>query len=569
MITKETCSCLFLAQMALSAVADEVPSDIVVSNSTVSAPSTIEFRALGERVDLVQVSLRQLNKEVEARSAFTGQRIDVLASTVRSVEGCVQDLATLQPRLAALEAKTSKDEQEIASLLGVLRTNQARLAQCITFSRSQAERLELLRASQIAHERQCLSAIRNIPRFDPSWLWMSCALNVLLTVLVAYRFHAHKAHPEWGERHFPDGMQQRLASRPPAHSANRQKPVPNDVGASMHTSMQSRINPSPPGANCGPPVKPDHRRLNHSAVSAIRVVEPIDLLNRISRVTRRRRHSSPLSPTGDKPWTVSISTHRGNVRTENQDYGVCFEFAGYQVAMVADGMGGLRYGRQAAYLAVRSACLAIVKELLEGSAPQLSKRKPATLAESAMKGAVDRLSKEGERLGVGVIDDGLRTTLIVVVASPGEFGFAYSGDGGGIIIRADGSSEVFLKPQKDENGYANELSGSLGPVVHGKPESGHLPRRKGDLLVIGSDGVFDRVSETFSDDILRAATQFQGNLQSMIDRMLAELAEQRDDGGYVCDDNMTLAVLGDGSWPVAANVTPLARPVTSSAVAFS
>jgi hypothetical protein len=68
-------------------------------------------------------------------------------------------------------------------------------------------------------------------------------------------------------------------------------------------------------------------------------------------------------------------------------------------------------------------------------------------------------------------------------------------------------------------------------------------------LFLGSDGVFDRVNESFPREVLRGAIRQNGDLQAVCEQVVRELAEYRDEDGYVFDDNVTLGLMGEGRSP--------------------
>jgi hypothetical protein len=90
----------------------------------------------------------------------------------------------------------------------------------------------------------------------------------------------------------------------------------------------------------------------------------------------------------------------------------------------------------------------------------------------------------------------------------------------------------------------NVLAGSLGPALQGEPGKGALLRLPGDLLICGTDGVMDRLGDDYPIRLHHAAMQAQGDLQSVTDRLVEQMGSARDEYGYICDDNLTIALLG-------------------------
>jgi len=266
----------------------------------------------------------------------------------------------------------------------------------------------------------------------------------------------------------------------------------------------------------------------------------IEAAAKLKRFRVRLRH-----PEG--PWTMGLATAKGNVRPENQDYALRFQMDDYDVLIVADGCGGVPFSKRAAYLAAVSAAASVVRTY--GTAPLLFSPYVQDVAAQAIKDAAHRLAVEGDKLNVTDLRGGLRTTLIVLVGNRRKVGYAYIGDGGGCVVRTNGVVERFLSPQKADELAMNVLAASLGPTMEGEFVAGTIGRMPGDLVLVGTDGVFDRVGPEFPKDVLRGCIQFKGDLQATADHVLDELASFKDGAGYVCDDNMTLGLLGDGTSP--------------------
>lgn len=263
-------------------------------------------------------------------------------------------------------------------------------------------------------------------------------------------------------------------------------------------------------------------------------------------------HGSPLvsnTPVIPKwSWSLGYSTQTGNVRKENQDYVTCFRVENCDVLICADGLGGLPKGQQASYLAVFEAAKSIVQQL--GSKHSW---RPVPL-EKALKRALSQahhiLSAHGDKLRITDINGGLRTTIIVVLARDTEVHYGYIGDGALDILRTSGRLESLMTPQKHGQ-LLNVLSASLGPQRQGDAVVGNVDRAPGDLLIISTDGIADRVNApAFARDIMRAAIRNNGDLHAVAQQVVNELANSKDDHGYICDDNLTLALLGTGQAPL-------------------
>jgi hypothetical protein len=152
--------------------------------------------------------------------------------------------------------------------------------------------------------------------------------------------------------------------------------------------------------------------------------------------------------------------------------------------------------------------------------------------------------------------------MIVAIAAPDRYHFAYIGDGGLFAVRANGAFEALMTPHKAAGGALNELAASLGPFAHGTPVVGAVAREPGDLLIAATDGVADRAAPRLYTDLLaRHAQRQNGDLTRAAAQVLTILANHREAGLYRFDDNMTLAMIGDGQQlPAKADPAWAAEP---------
>ena len=253
------------------------------------------------------------------------------------------------------------------------------------------------------------------------------------------------------------------------------------------------------------------------------------------------------------PWQLGVASVKGNVRSQNEDMGVAFSIGDCDVLIVADGCGGIPHGREAAYLAAPSAGIRLIQML--GTPPPEGFLDVEDAIRSAIWSAHHQLALQADDFGIacGDINGGLRTTLIIAVGRRDKLHYGYVGDGGGWLARSNGKVERFLTPQKSA-AVLNVLEASLGPLMAGNPVIGTLEREPGDLALIGSDGVFDRIPdreiEVFGKDVLRACIHCDGELQKVAVQVCEQYAELQDAAGYICDDNLTLGLLGTRTKPV-------------------
>ena len=242
-------------------------------------------------------------------------------------------------------------------------------------------------------------------------------------------------------------------------------------------------------------------------------------------------------------WNLGCSCIKGNVRPYNQDYGLGFEIAKHQILIIADGCGGVPHGDIASFWAAKYAAQSIIKTY--ASNMQIFSLDPSLVAKVAMRDAYLKLSRKAWEYRIKSSAQGLCTTLIILIGAAEKYGYAYIGDGGGMILRPP-QSISFLKPQKMAPNTPNILAGCLGPIMEGQPVFGSLPRQPEELAIIATDGVFDYVEESFFDQVLNGCHKYQGDLQYVTEQVLATLARRQDErGAYCCDDNMTLGLMGN------------------------
>jgi serine/threonine protein phosphatase PrpC len=243
-------------------------------------------------------------------------------------------------------------------------------------------------------------------------------------------------------------------------------------------------------------------------------------------------------------WRLGVHSIAGNVRSENQDCGVAFELDGYQILLIADGCGGVPYGADASRTAVEECAKSICWQLIGNSSS------PGKAIESGIRAASNALLQKGRRLELETLEAGLRTTLIVAVGTNSDFHWGYIGDGALKVLEPSGHIHECMVPHRSDALVTNVLAASLGPTIHGNADFGSMPRKAGDVLLAGTDGVFDRVDDGFARNLMRMAIYQAGDLAATTRESLDQLSVQTDStGAFVCDDNLTLGMMADGNRP--------------------
>lgn len=388
---------------------------------------------------------------------------------------------------------------------------------------------------------------RHIDELEREALWLRRRLRIaggcaaLLLMVTGYVLVRSRRRPDTGMAEPSSGP----VAAAPAPGPELPTTPPDAAAASTGTAAPASAPAPEPApallvAQTAPEAVARPARRNTSPQS------PRALLESLMRWAGKKYHLVAEIAPARGAWSLGFASHMGFVRRENQDYGAAFRIGDTQVLIVADGMGGLPAGRDAAYIAVRAASVSVINAL--GRQP-IVHDPLEPIARKAIRVAHAALEREGNERGIAEIQQGLRTTLIVLLARSSDYGYAYIGDGGGMVLRADGTIDEFLDPHKAEGGAANVLAASLGPTLEGMASSGTLPRRAGDLALVGSDGIFDRVEEGFARDVLLAVLDLNGDVQAVAERVVADLAGFRDETGFVCDDNLTLGLMAGGTAP--------------------
>lgn len=246
----------------------------------------------------------------------------------------------------------------------------------------------------------------------------------------------------------------------------------------------------------------------------------------------------------EQVWSTDFRSHRGNVRSRNEDFALGFRFHAHDVIVMADGCGGVPCGFQASRIAACAAAVLLVSRLPVNATN-------AAVCEDALREAFASASAKladathiYQSTPLGNQQALLQTTLLIAVASQACLTIGYIGDGGAVLIRpTDGTEESVLQPMKAVGGSPNILGAVLGPQMIGEPSINTIQRSHGDLLLMGTDGIWDYVAESFSKQFVREAVVRGGRIGEALESALGLLADHKDEQGYVCADNLTLAVV--------------------------
>jgi serine/threonine protein phosphatase PrpC len=265
----------------------------------------------------------------------------------------------------------------------------------------------------------------------------------------------------------------------------------------------------------------------------------------------------PMSVFQDQALWRTAFVSRTGLRAENQDCGetrTALRQAGqgfevFDIAIIADGVGGRRGGRRAAKIAVAWALDSVLSSLDCAATDELK------IVGEAMKAASNALQQDAGRLSEV---DGMKTTLIVTVVSRqnGQAAVASIGDSEVFIRQRDGRVDRPVEPQRGRQSHV--LTACLGPVPVGKPQFARACLKAGDLLVLSTDGVVQpddgRLSpDEFADAVCHEASLRHGDLTAATEAVIDEYADpQTTDflGNSIFSDNQTVALIGTGEQPM-------------------
>lgn len=193
-------------------------------------------------------------------------------------------------------------------------------------------------------------------------------------------------------------------------------------------------------------------------------------------------------------------------RTENQDtYGGIAD-GDLVVLTVCDGMGGMAGGQTASNTAVRE----IIKQLTSSPTDQINANIVRRAVEQANE-AIYRYAEQTPQLR------GMGTTATVAVITPQALYLAHVGDSriyllrkGKKAFRTTDHSRVFemvmqgvmTEEQARQSSFSNIITRALGARPFVEVDTHTLPYKKGDRLVLCSDGIWNTAPENDILDLL-------------------------------------------------------------------
>lgn len=236
-----------------------------------------------------------------------------------------------------------------------------------------------------------------------------------------------------------------------------------------------------------------------------------------------------------------MKSHVGRVRQVNEDYYACIaDLNGRVLAVVADGMGGHQAGDIASRLAVER----IVKELrhLDGNIDGDDAREQLMNAvRLANKEVFEYAAQHPECNGMG-------TTVVAALLSPTTVITAHIGDSrlyffnqDGLVMKTEDHSLVnelvksgqITPEEASVHPHRNVIMRSLGTEPDVLIDLGQFAWSEGDVVLICSDGLSNKVNNTSLEEWLNKMVSLQAKVDGLVQEALTA-------GG---EDNITLVAV--------------------------
>lgn len=234
-------------------------------------------------------------------------------------------------------------------------------------------------------------------------------------------------------------------------------------------------------------------------------------------------------------------TDIGSVRTHNEDAGGIFtNKAGEYLAVVADGMGGHQAGEVASQMVV---------DLLEESwtpieEPFLPEKAKEWLEKTvhSINYQIYETSLQNKKL------EGMGTTVVAAICTETFVAIVHIGDSRAYVLTEEAFQQKtedhslvnelrkngeITKEEMENHPRKNVLTRALGTTPTTKSDSLVIEWKKGDGVILCSDGLTNKVSEKEIEAALRMESSLTASGKSLV-----QLAVER--GG---EDNITLAVV--------------------------
>lgn len=232
----------------------------------------------------------------------------------------------------------------------------------------------------------------------------------------------------------------------------------------------------------------------------------------------------------------SLKTDVGKLRELNEDSMFFKEYKTFAVAAVADGMGGHNAGEIASFSAI------------EGIEKYAEKNDLGTDTEKKLAALVEKVNKDIYKKAISTHGlAGMGTTLTLAIITDGKANIAQVGDTRAYIlsdtltqITTDHSYVEELKrmgritnEEAKNHPGKNQLTRAVGTEDTVKADFFTVGIKKGDILLLTSDGLTNMIEDDRLKEILKESTSLSEACEKMVD-------EANESGG---PDNITVIAL--------------------------
>lgn len=237
------------------------------------------------------------------------------------------------------------------------------------------------------------------------------------------------------------------------------------------------------------------------------------------------------------------ATHPGRVRKNNEDSFFAKEYEGIGIYILADGMGGYQGGEEASKIAVETAfnCLKKAIDTGEMKASEDIKKKIKDTIAKVNKKILNQASKSVELKNMG-------TTMVAAIVNKDILYYSSVGDSRLYLLRKNNilsqltiddtyinkliSDGVITEKEAEKHPQRHVLTKAVGISKKIETEEHEIELKKGDILLLCSDGVTNMLNEHEIEDIL--STPNSENIA------LKLINEANENGGQ---DNITAIVV--------------------------
>lgn len=205
---------------------------------------------------------------------------------------------------------------------------------------------------------------------------------------------------------------------------------------------------------------------------------------------------------------LSCVRSESGLRPNNEDYTKSLQIGDYKLFVIADGMGGENKGEVASQIAVETLCDTIEEALKTESFDDKALEELFTNAfQKANKNIVQYCADNGLR------DSDMGTTLTSMLVKERKAYVAHIGDTRAYLKH--GSALTRLTKDHVSAEHSNELVKYLGTNSYVYPDFYTYNIMYGDLMMLCSDGVYGKLTDTKIVECLKLHNKLEGCLDNL------------------------------------------------------